>query len=110
VQQQIAGFVVAPDVVLHIQRALGRARQQTAGRKGFLRVFQRVKTRVRGIGLRLLAQLLVGLAQGGLLRRWQRDGLAVGFGVCHRWKAAGGQQHSQGGAPQRVVITELAKR
>jgi len=50
-QQQRAGDVAAPDVVLHIQRAFGRARQQHAGGKGVVRMGQQVyaaQARVRG--------------------------------------------------------------
>ncbi len=66
VQQQQAGLVVAPDVVLHIQRVLGGAGQQAAGGEGFARIAQGVDARVRVRGLRLLPQGRMGLSLGRL--------------------------------------------
>ena len=62
-QQQGAGLVTAPNVVLHVQAALGSVGQQHARGKGFQRVGQRVQAAAFGVCQQLRRH---GLAQTGL--------------------------------------------
>ncbi|MNI43362.1 hypothetical protein D3C73_976880 [compost metagenome] len=68
-QQHGAGHVVVPDVVLHIQAALGRARQHHAGGKGVMGIAQGMDTRFSGVGGRLRRNAATQRRGEGLVRR-----------------------------------------
>ncbi len=111
VEQQRAGDVVVPDVVLHVERAFGRARQQHARGEGLLRVGQRQDTRLpgmrddlrgqadaetrcgrgigrQGAGLRAAVQRRQGAARQQQAGRQPRHEAVWGTGLCD------GRRHS----------------
>ena len=63
VEQQVPGCVIAPDVVLHIQRALGRTGQQCPGGIGSVGIRQGVDAAEFGVFLLQRGQSLA--QQGG---------------------------------------------
>ena len=99
VQQQVACGVVAPDVVLHVERALCRPGQQGAGRKRVIGVGQEVNAAFTRMDLLQRCQPLTQLGLPGL---FGADGMgfrALGHG---REPAAGeqtGQKQAGGGRP-----------
>jgi hypothetical protein len=83
-QQQRAGGVAAPDVVLHVQRALGRARQQRAGGEGVVRMVQRVDAAAPRVGRRAGRQR-APQAGGARVRNRMRKGCGRRGFACVAW-------------------------
>jgi len=91
-KQQGAGEVVAPDVVLDVERALSRPRQQHARGKGIVSVEQGMNA---GFAFMEGNQRRNALAEFGLTGLGLRDGQGV-LPTFKRWQVgAACQQHGQ---------------
>lgn len=84
IEQQGAGNVVAPDVVLNIKTALGRFDQEHARGKGIAGSRQRKNAGQAGAGVAFAAQCL---PQRGIGRFGLGEGLALGTAI-QRWQGA----------------------